>query len=300
MINLYAMKTLWCTALFLAVVTLPGTARSDDLIGEIGAHRVSEDETLLDIARAHGLGFVEMRAANPGIDPWLPGEGREILLAGRHVLPSGQRRGIVVNLGDMRLYYFPDDGRPPRTFAIGIGRLANAIPLGNTKVEKKRRNPRWLPTAETRARNPALPIFVPPGPWNPLGRYTLDLGWDDYSIHGTNRPWGIGRRVSRGCVRLYPEGIELLYNLAAIGMPVTIVDQPVKTGWADGVLYLEVHPAGAAADTIEATGLIGNEPPADVTSAVIAAAGDHAAVLDWHVIRRAAAEQRGVPVPINR
>lgn len=275
-------------------------AAETDLIGQIRHHVVAGDETLLEIARANSIGYVEMRAANPGVDPWLPGAGREVMIPSRHILPDAPRTGIVVNTGDMRLYYFPENGGPAQSFAIGIGQQADAIPTGRTRIARKREHPAWTPTADARRRDPTLPRVMAPGPWNPLGDYALDLGWDAYLIHGTNAPWGIGRRVSGGCLRLYPENIEYLYGLVHVGTRVTVVDQPVKAGWAEGVLYLEVHPSGEVADRIEQTGEVGDAPPADVVAVVLAAANSHDILLNWRAIRRAAQERRGVPVPILR
>ena len=210
----------------------PGRA---DLVGQMQTHTVSANETLLDIARDYQLGFVEVVAANQGIDPWVPGAGKLLVVPGAHILPDAPRNGIVVNLAELRLYAFTSDGRI-NTYPIGVGRLGLTTPVGQTRVIRKRANPTWTPTAATRADNPDLPKSVPPGPDNPLGRFAIDLGWPTYAIHGTNIPWGVGRRVSRGCIRMYPEHIEKLFAATDVGTKVTVVDQAVKVGWRDGSL----------------------------------------------------------------
>ena len=152
-----------------------------------------------------------MVAANPGIDPWVPGEGTEINLPTVHLMPDladADPEGIVVNLAEMRLYFFEKPGGVPQSFPIGIGRDGLNTPTGTTEVVAKRKNPTWRPTKRMRDEDPELPEVVPPGEDNPLGTRALYLGWPQYLIHGTNKPHGVGRRVSSGCVRLYPEDVE--------------------------------------------------------------------------------------------
>lgn len=208
------------------------------------------EDTLLDIARYYNLGYHEMKLANPGVDMWLPGEGTEIVLPTRFILPDAPREGIVVNVAEMRVYYYP----PPRTgesarvvtYPISIGRVDWQTPLGATSVIAKAKDPAWYPPESVRREHAEagdpLPAMVPPGPDNPLGDYALRLGLPGYLIHGTNKPYGIGMQVTHGCLRLYPEDIEALFNAAPVGTPVHIVNQPYKAGWHAGELYLEVHP----------------------------------------------------------
>ncbi|MFQ5772955.1 MAG: L,D-transpeptidase family protein [Kiloniellaceae bacterium] len=274
--------------------------RTGDLVGSIATHKVGETETLIGIARRYDLGFVELRAANPGVDPWLPGAGARLLLPAAHVLPEGPRDGIVINLAEQRLYYFSGPGEPVMSFPIGIGRQGWETPLGRTEVVGKRTNPTWIPPPSIRAEQPDLPAAVPPGPNNPLGAYALDLGWRGFVIHGTNKPDGIGRRVSHGCIRLYPEDIARLFERVTVGTRVTVIDQPVKLGRSGGELYLEVHPTQAQADEIEAQGRFTPAAVSDLAWRVVRAAADQAVRLDWPAIQRAAAERRGVPVRITR
>jgi len=269
------------------------------LVGRISIHFVSSGETLLDLARDDGLGILEVMAANPGIDPWIPKEGTLILLPKFRILPDTPERGIVINLAERRLYFFGDSESDVQSWPIGIGRLGFTTPLGQTKIVKKTIDPIWYPTAETRVEDPNLPTAVPPGPENPMGKFALYLGWPQYAIHGTNRPWGIGRRVSRGCIRLYPEDIEMLFHLAEVGTKVTVVDQIAKLAWEKNRLYLEVHPSRSQLDNLEETGYFDAEPIEGLLELIREAAGDHADRLDHAVIARAERERRGVPVIIS-
>jgi len=239
-----------------------------DVVGKVGAVTVAEGETLLDIARAHDLGYNEITAANPGVDPWLPAPGSTVTLPTRFVLPAAPRRGIIVNLAEMRLYYYPeagDDARTVMTFPIGIGQEGWTTPLGVTRIVGKIKDPSWTVPASIREERERLgdplPAVVPPGPDNPLGTHALRLGMTSYLIHGTNKPYGIGRRTSHGCLRLYPEDIEILYRQVAVDTPVWIIDQPYKLGRDQGTLVLEAH-----APVVEP-----GHPPADHFTPLLAA-----------------------------
>ena len=270
------------------------------LVGRPGVHFVAKGETLLDVARDNNLGILEVMAANPGVDPWTPEEDTLILLSQARILPDAPERDIVINLAERRLYFFGDGTTEVKSWPIGVGRLTFTTPLGETEIVKKTVDPVWRPTADMRAEDPSLPEAVPACPENPLGKYALYLGWPQYAIHGTNRPWGIGRRVSRGCIRLYPEGIEELFRLVEVGMKVTVVDQPAKLAWHNERLYLEVHPSRAQLDDLEATGRFEVEPVTGLLYLVLEAAGDRAYRLDLAAIARAERERRGVPVIIAR
>ena len=281
-----------------AGVAAEGPVLLGDMLGRTGDYRVQGEDTLLDVARRFDLGYTEVIAANPRIDPWLPEPGARVVLATGHLLPDGPRRGIVINLGDQRLYFFPPAGGTARSYPIGIGKQGFKTPLGRSRIVDKRVKPTWFPPASIRAENPELPAAVPPGPDNPLGEHALYLAWPGYVIHGTNIPWGIGRRVSHGCVRLYAGGIADLFARVATGTAVTVIDQPLKLGWSGERLYLEIHPSQAQADEIENTGRFTPEPIPDLTNRIVTAAGKHAKRLDWSAVGRAARERSGVPVPI--
>jgi len=207
--------------------------------------------TLSDLARAYGLGYDELIAANPGVDPWLPGENTPVLLPTQYILPDVPREGIVLNIAAKRLFYFPavPEGQATivKTYPIGIGRVGWETPLGVTKVTAKAKDPHWYVPLSVRKEhaelgNP-LPSVIPPGPDNPLGHRVLKLEMPGYLIHGTNQPYGVGMRISHGCVRLYPENIEYLYELVDIGESVNIINEPFLMGRVDGEWYLQSHTA---------------------------------------------------------
>ena len=219
------------------------------VVGEPQIVFTQDTDTFSDLAREYGLGYDELVAANPGIDPWLPGSNTPILLPTQYVLPDTPRNCFVLNIGSKRLFYYPAvaDGDPVQvmTYPIGIGRVGWETPLGDTKVVAKARDPHWyVPWSvqkEHREMGDPLPSIVPPGPDNPLGSHVLKLEMPGYLIHGTNQPYGVGMRVSHGCVRLYPENIELLYSMVEIGEPVSIINEPFLLGRLNGELYLESH-----------------------------------------------------------
>lgn len=220
----------------------------DSVVGAVGSTAVRPGQSLLDIARSFDIGHDQIISANPGVNRWVPPVGEEIRLPGRYVLPKGPRQGIVLNLAELRLYYFPPRSDVVLTYPVSIGNVDWRTPMGTTHIASKEVDPAWYPTPSIRAEHIAegdeLPTMIPGGAEdNPLGHYAMRLGIKSYLIHGTDerRSFGIGMRVSHGCIRLYPEDIEELYDVVPIGTLVRIIDQPVKVGWRDDVLYLEVH-----------------------------------------------------------
>ena len=221
------------------------------VVGDTQVIIARDEDTFSDIARSYGLGYDELRNANPDVDPWLPGEGTEILLPTRFVLPDAPQEGIVLNIAAKRLYWYPsagdDEVREVITYPIGIGRVGWATPVGESKVIAKAKDPAWYVPASVRAEHreagDPLPAVVPPGPDNPLGRHVLKLDMPGYLLHGTNQPYGVGMRVSHGCVRLYPEDIEALFAVAGIGTPVRIINEPIVAGWRDKRLFVVAYPA---------------------------------------------------------
>ncbi len=219
------------------------------LVGQPQVVLASGDNTLADFARTYGLGYDELIAANPDVDPWLPGDGTPVLLPTQFIIPDVPREGIVLNIASKRLFYFPAvaEGEPAvvETFPIGIGRVGWETPLGSTHVVAKARDPHWYVPWSVRQEHielgDPLPAVVPPGPDNPLGHRVLQLEMPGYLIHGTNQPYGVGMRVSHGCVRLYPENIEHLYELVDIGEAVTIINEPYLLVQHDGEWYFEAH-----------------------------------------------------------
>jgi L,D-transpeptidase ErfK/SrfK len=275
-------------------------ARTGDLLGEITYHLSGGGKNLLDLARERNLGVPEISAVNPGVDPWVPADETLITLPTRFILPDAPREGIVVNYGELRLFHFPKGG-PVQTYAIGVGRDGFELKMGQTKIVRKKEKPTWYPTESTLRDKPWVGKVVPPGPDNPLGDYAMYLGWPTYLIHGTNLPYGVGRRVSRGCIRMYPEGVARLYPQVAPGTRVTAVDQRVKVGWHEGELYLEAQPDMAQLDELEATQTMTPQAPAPGDrQRVVGRAGPDAARVDWAVVEAELASRRGIPVQITR
>ena len=273
---------------------------SPALIGEPTTHRTTGQESLLEIAKQYDVGYVAMIAANPVIDPWVPGAGRELRVPTQHLLPQAPHEGIVVNIAEMRLYYFPTPNGVPLTFPIGIGDEGTTTPSGQTRIVRKAAHPTWYRTKAEIANKPWMPKVVPPGPDNPLGAYALYLGWSAYLIHGVDDWRRVGRRDSRGCMGMYDQDIEAMYNAVKIGTKVTVVNQPVKLGWVGDQLYLEVHPTPRQANQLELDNIDDFEDPAGITKTILAAAKDSASRLDWAAIRQAAKDRSGIPIAITR
>lgn len=218
------------------------------VIGAASTVTLSQTESLRDIAVRHRIGLDALVAANPKLTvstqtALLP--GTRLTLPTRHVLPDIEPRGIVVNLAELRLYYFSPDGHEVSVYPIGIGREGWSTPELKSTVSEIREHPSWTPPASIRNEasksGVTLPAVVPPGPDNPLGEYAIRLGHTNYLIHGSNEVFGIGQRVSHGCLRMYPEHIEDLVERVSVGTPVTIVNQPVKFGKLRDGWVIEAH-----------------------------------------------------------
>jgi L,D-transpeptidase ErfK/SrfK len=209
----------------------------------IRSHTITYKETLIELAVKYDVGYNEIIAANKKIDAWIPEKGTSIIIPTSWLLPEVTDNGIIINLAEMRLYYFLkiDNNQYVTTFPIGIGRQGFTTPAGSFEITARVQNPIWTVPEDVRNKNPELPSIVPPGPHNPLGKYWLQLSVNGYGIHGTNRKYGIGRKVSHGCIRLYPDDIETLYKFTKIGTPVKIINEPIKVGTYEDKVYLEVH-----------------------------------------------------------
>lgn len=268
------------------------------IIGEQRSYTTRYEDSLVDLARKFGLGYTEIVSANPGIDPWVPGADKNIVLPTAHLLPDGPREGIVINLADQRMYLFRPDGKTVDTAPLGIGNEGWDTPKGSTKVVRKKKNPTWYVPKSVREDQPELPAIVRPGPDNPLGAHAVYLGWPAYLFHGTNKPYGVGRRVSHGCVRLYPEDIARLFDTIKIGTKVTVIDQSMKVARVGDELWLEVHPNQKQSDEVEQTGTLSPATPPEFEFRLVHAAGDAAELIDWDKARTAAMERRGIPVQV--
>jgi L,D-transpeptidase ErfK/SrfK len=220
--------------------------RQGDVVGEIQMTSVRRGESLGDIGRRYDVGVYEMIEANPGLDPWVPRPGSTVVIPTQYVLPSGPRKGIVINIAEMRLYYYHPDKAIVSTYPLGIGKKGWSTPLVQSTIVSKKKNPTWVPPESIRrehiAKGDPLPAAVPPGPDNPMGKFALYLGGNSsIRIHGTNRAFGIGVRGSHGCIRMFPEDIEMLYYTVPVGTGVRVIHEPFKVGWHKGRLYLEAH-----------------------------------------------------------
>lgn len=270
-------------------------------IGEMQTYTAVYEDTLVHLARQHGLGFVEVRAANPDLDPWIPGAGANVILPKRHLLPDAKRAGLVINLPEMRVYGYLNGDDAPVTYPLGIGREGLDTPIGLTSIVRKKEGPTWRPTPRMRREDPKLPAVVPPGPDNPLGTHALYLGWAQYAIHGTSRPYGIGRRVSSGCIRMYPESIIKLFEQVPVGTRVNVVNQPIKVAWIGRELYLEAHPDMEQAIKMEETGAVEHQKLNDKDmTLIIDKAGMYSDRLNWPRIRAAVRDRAGYPIRIAR
>ena len=273
----------------------------DTLIGEIVVTEARERDTLLDIARLHGFGYQDMKLVNPALDTWLPGAGQAVILPSQFILPAARQEGIVLNIPEMRLYYYPpsEKGRPREvlTYPLGIGREGWATPYIATRIIEKKVKPNWYPPESIRREHEAagdpLPKIVRPGPDNPLGDYAMRLGRPEYLIHGTNKPYGIGMRVSHGCIRLYPEDIEALFSEVTLKTPVNIINQPYKIGVKDGVIYLEAHPFLQEDSEQYQNNLT------SVVGLLINMAGGRGYEMDWDKAHKAINQPTGLPVAIG-
>ncbi len=263
----------------------------------------SYEDTLYEIAQRFSLGSEEIVRVNPGMDPWLPGAGKEIVIPGQRVLPSGARDGIIVNLPEHRLYYFPKAraGEPARviTYPVSIGKMDWHTPLGRTTIVNKKERPSWTPPESVRkehiANGDPLPAVVPPGPDNPLGEFAMRLGIPkgSYLIHGTNNPIAVGMAVTHGCIRMYPDDIRALFPLVPVGTPVYLVNEPLKLAWIDGQLILEAHPpVNWEGESIE--------PDVEKFAGMLESAlGDSTVAINWDIVREELGKARGMPVVVG-
>ncbi len=288
-----------CSTVPAAALELPLPPDGSDIVGQVQVIKARYEDTFSDIGDANDLGYLEMVAANPGVDPWLPGEGTDIILPTRFILPPGPREGIVINLAEYRMYYFPEGEPVVHTYPLGIGREGWDSPITSTRITAKTPNPAWYPPQSIRDEHAAegdpLPRVVPPGPDNPLGPYKMTLALPGYLIHGSNKKFGIGTRVSHGCFRMLNHNLLELADMVPVGTKVRIINEPYKFGVSEGRIYLEAH------------------TPLEAEEKELSLMDKHAAVingllgreeamanlrLDWEMIRDIIAAEDGLPVQI--
>src|ERR1700723_633786 len=271
---------------------------TDAVVGQDKTVVTVYEDTLYDLARKFSLGSEELIRVNPGVDPWLPGAGKTLIVPDRHILPPGPREGIVVNLPEHRLYYYPKPkrGGPIQviTYPVRIGKMDWRTPLGVTHVIQKQKDPTWYPPESVRKEHAEagdpLPVKVGPGPDNPLGAYAMRLaaGNGTYLIHGTNNPIAVGLAVTHGCIRMSPDDVAALFPLIPVGTPVRLINEPVKVAWIDGELLLEAHPP------VDAMGQ-SFEPNIDQFSDLLqAAVGDTTVAIHWDYAREVLQKADGV------
>jgi L,D-transpeptidase ErfK/SrfK len=299
----FAVPAAWFAVLLAAATSANATSYKlakpeDTVVGEDQTVITVYQDTLYDLAAAYSLGSEELIRVNPGVDPWLPGAGKQLIVPGRHILPPGPHEGIVVNLPEHRLYYYP---KPKRggpieviTYPVSIGKMDWRTPLGTTHVIQKQKDPTWYPPESVRKEHAEagdpLPVKVGPGPDNPLGAYAMRLaaGNGTYLIHGTNNPIAVGLAVTHGCIRMYPSDVAALFPLIPVGTPVRLINDPVKVAWVDGELFLEAHPP------VDAQGQ-SFEPDIDQFSELLkAAVGDTTVAIHWDYAREVLQKADGV------
>jgi len=273
------------------------------VVGEDANVTTVYEDTLPDIAHRYSLGYYEIIRANPGVDVWLPGGGKQLMLPGRHILPPGPREGIVVNLPEHRLYYFPKLRAHEQpiviTYPVSIGKMDWRTPLGVTRVIAKIAHPAWYPPASVRKEHQKegdrLPGVVPPGPDNPLGDYALRLaaGRGQYMIHGTNNPTAVGMAVTHGCIRMYPEDVAALFALIPVGTKVRLVNAPIKVAWVDGRLFLEVHPP------VDAEGQTVGPDLKVLSHTLKRVLGNDTAAVHWDLARATLQAANGMPTLVG-
>lgn len=267
-----------------------------EVVGDLAVVESRQNDTLSDLARHFGLGFTDITSANPKLEAWALAENQAVLLPLQFILPEAPRNGIVLNLANMRMFYYPKGQERVLTYPVGIGRDGWNTPLGATKIVAKKANPAWtVPESihrEHRLLGDPLPKVIPSGPDNPLGYYAMPLGFSGYLIHGTNKPYGIGMQVSHGCVQLYPEDVEVLFDQVNVGTDVRIVHQPYLAGWDEGVLYVEAH------QPLEKWTKQTKQLQKALRSKLEKLAAEKNAVVDWSRVDEVLLRANGVPTPV--
>jgi L,D-transpeptidase ErfK/SrfK len=293
----------FATATQATVYELPPDGSS--VVGTDSHIKTAYTDTLLDIARRNSLGYYEIIRANPAVDMWLPGAGTDIMLPGRRILPPGPHEGIVVNIPEHRLYYYPKPKKHEKpvviTYPVSIGKMDWKTPLGETRVTQKEKHPFWYPPESVRKEHLANGDPLPPGPQkpgpdNPLGDYAMRLaaGNGTYLIHGTNNPMAVGMAITHGCIRMYPEDVAALFPLIPVGTKVWLINEPVKVAFADGELLMEAHPA------VDDEGQNTVDPNMELLSEKLdQALGSTTAAIHWDFAKQALQAANGIPTVVG-
>ncbi len=277
-------------------ITYKLPSNGDSVVGRTYTVYAGTGDTFASMVDKYNTGFYELAEANRHLRPELSYRNPKVVLPTKYVLPNTSKRGIVINLAELRLYYYPPNGGKVITYPIGIGKIGWQTPTGNTRVIKKKANPSWkvpksIQKHVKKTRGIALPDEMPAGDDNPLGRHALYLGIPGYLIHGTNSPYGVGMRISSGCIRLLPRNIQHLYRIVGVGTPVRIINQPYKIGWKNNKMYLEAHQPLSENNTYRINysklrNLINRHNKQGVK-------------VNWNRVKRVAQEQNGIPQLIS-
>lgn len=285
------------TTVYAQTFQLP--ANGDGVVGQLDSATLTAGQTLGEFTEQYDVGYYELLEANPQLNPEKLYSGTRVIIPHRYVLPQTPHEGIVINLAELRLYYYPPAENTVVTMPIGIGRQGWNTPEGTFKVIEKIPNPSWhVPAsvaADMASQGIILPKVVPPGPDNPLGQFAMRLSLPNYLIHGTNRPQGVGRRVSAGCIRMYPKDIASLFQMVATGTPVTIVNEPFKAGWLNGQLYMEAHQPLS-----EQRQQLNNNLTALWVGSIDQATAATPATVNWNKAQTIANQQSGIPQVIGK
>lgn len=281
-------KILLVLFLLFSINCWAGQQLDTNIIGKQEIYKIQRGDNLFNIARSNNLSILELLLANPQIiDPQSIYYDKNIILPLAHILPNVLQKDIVINLAEARLYYFIPGG-DIFSVPIAIGAEGSGTPTGKTQVIRKRKDPHWIPPDRIREKEPNLPKVVPAGPDNPLGKYALDLSWTRFVIHGTNNPLSIGNKESHGCIRLYPEAIEALFNLVEVGTKVRIVDQPIKIGWVGNKIYIESHLSEDKTEDLDS-----------VKNIICSKVKNCDAKIDWQKVRDTIGENSGMPAEVG-
>ncbi len=276
------------------------------VLGAVQLTTIGKEDTLPDVARRFNVGYEEIVRANPGVDPWIPGVGRKVVVPTQFILPNAPHEGVVINLAAMRVFYYPkhkrDEPQIVYTYPIGVGKAGWRTPEGVTKIIAREENPTWRPGAGVRKEHAdnddPVPAVVPPGPDNPLGKFKFTLGWPEYLIHGTNKPYGVGLRSSHGCIRLYPEDIEMMYKAVPLGTAVRVVNQPFLFGWHEGRLYVQAYTVFED-DTRNWSKAPKTQLMKSMTPQLQKLIKDSHAEIDWDAVAQVIKAPRGLAVPVS-
>lgn len=281
----------------LFATTYPMPPKGSDIVGEIFTVEARSGETLLKIANDYHVGWHEIMEANPDVDPKNLYSGQRIVVPTAYILPPF-RDGIVINLAELRLYYFSRDKKTVYTYPVGLGRKEWRTPIADAVIVNKREDPTWYVPESIHdfvfeQTGKELPESIGPGPDNPLGKYAIYISKAGYLIHGTNQPWSVGKLVSSGCIRLLPPDIDQLFHSVSIGEKARIIHYPYKLGWNKGKLYIEAHVPVNISDPISHLNIVSAD------TAIRDAVKDHKAKVNWGRVDQALQHQLGIPVAIG-